>query len=80
LGHDGIRINSLALGTVDTDHLRELSKARGVEPDLDRVASRNPLGRVLTPDEVAKALAATVDMPGLTGATIVLDNGQTHIR
>jgi 3-oxoacyl-[acyl-carrier protein] reductase len=80
LGREGIRINSLALGTVDTDHLRELAKARGVDPDLGAVASRNPLRRVLTPGEVAKALAAAIDMPGLTGATIVLDNGQTHIR
>jgi hypothetical protein len=36
---------------------------------------------VLAPIDVASALAAmALDMPGLTGETIVLDNGQTHIR
>ena len=81
LGADGIRINCLALGTVDTENVHELAAARGVSPDLPALAAKAPLGRVLTPDEVGGALAAiALDMPGLTGATIVLDNGQTLIR
>jgi hypothetical protein len=36
---------------------------------------------VLTPQEVASALVSVaLDWPGLTGSTIVLDNGQTLIR
>ena len=81
LGADGIRINCLALGTVDTENLRALDEARGIDQDLGPVAARAPLGRVLTASDAASALAAmTLDMPGLTGATIVLDNGQTLIR
>lgn len=81
LGADGIRINCLALGTVDTENLRELAAAQGKSPDLSPIAAKAPLGRVLTPAEVGTALAAiALDMPGLTGATIVLDNGQTLIR
>jgi 3-oxoacyl-[acyl-carrier protein] reductase len=81
LGADGIRINCMALGTVDTENLHELAAARGVSPDLPAIAAKAPLGRVLTPDEVGRALAAiALDMPGLTGATMVLDNGQTRIR
>jgi NAD(P)-dependent dehydrogenase (short-subunit alcohol dehydrogenase family) len=81
LGAEGIRINCLALGTVDTQNLRKLDEARSRTLDLDAIASRAPLGRVLTPADVASALAAmTLDMPGLTGTTIVLDNGQTLIR
>lgn len=81
LGADGIRINCLALGTVDTENLRELAAARGASPDLSAIAAKAPLGRVLTPGEVGRALAAiALDMTGLTGTTIVLDNGQTRIR
>lgn len=81
LGADGVRINCLSLGTVDTENVRALAAARGVSPDLPAMAAKAPLGRVLTPDEVGSALAAiALDMPGLTGATIVLDNGQTLIR
>ena len=81
LGTDGIRINCVALGTVDTENLRELAVARGVEPNLPAIAAKAPLGRVLTPNEVGAALAAVaLDMPGLTGTTIVLDNGQMRIR
>jgi 3-oxoacyl-[acyl-carrier protein] reductase len=81
LGADGIRINCLALGTVDTENLHELAAARGVKPDFPALAAKAPLGRVLTPDEVGGALAAiALDLPGLTGATLVLDNGQMLIR
>jgi NAD(P)-dependent dehydrogenase (short-subunit alcohol dehydrogenase family) len=81
LGADGIRINCLALGTVDTENLRLLASARGVVLDLASVASRAPLRRVLTAEDVATAMRAlAVEMPGLTGATVILDNGQTHIR
>jgi NAD(P)-dependent dehydrogenase (short-subunit alcohol dehydrogenase family) len=81
LGADGIRINCLTLGTVDTENVHDLAAARGVDPDLPALSAKAPLGRVLTPEEVGGALAAiALDMPGLTGATIVLDNGQTLIR
>jgi NAD(P)-dependent dehydrogenase (short-subunit alcohol dehydrogenase family) len=81
LGSDGIRINCLALGTVDTDNLRRLGTLGAGPGDLRKVAERAPLHRVLGPEEVAGALAALAfDLPGLTGSTVVLDNGQTLIR
>jgi NAD(P)-dependent dehydrogenase (short-subunit alcohol dehydrogenase family) len=81
LGADGIRINCLALGTVDTENLRHLAEVRGIRHDLRAFAERAPLRRVLTPHDVALSLTAlTFDMPGLTGSTVVLDNGQTLIR
>ena len=81
LGADGIRIACLALGTVDTENLHALDAALGRTLDLEAIASRAPLGRVLEPADVASALVAmTLDMPGLTGTTVVLDNGQTLIR
>jgi NAD(P)-dependent dehydrogenase (short-subunit alcohol dehydrogenase family) len=81
LGADGIRINCLVLGTVDTENLQRLAESRGESLDLAAVATRSPLKRVLEPADVASALVAmALDMPGLTGATVILDNGQTHIR
>ena len=81
VGRDGIRINCLALGTVDTDNLRRLATERGHQLDLQSVAKRSALGRVLTPEDVAAALvSATFDMRGLTGSTVVLDNGQSLTR
>lgn len=81
LGPDGIRINCLVPGTVDTENLRRLARDRDEELDLVSIAGRAPLRRVLAPVDVASALVAMAfDMPGLTGASIILDNGQTHIR
>jgi len=81
LGADGIRINCVELGTVATENLRRLDEGRGIAHDLAATAARAPLRRVLEPADAAAALvAAALDMRGLTGATIVLDNGQTLIR
>jgi len=81
LGTSGIRINCLALGTVDTENLHQLSSARGAPLDLVQISEHAPLKRVLAPGDVAQALVAmALDMVGLTGATVILDNGQTHIR
>ena len=81
LGLDRIRINCLVLGTVDTENLHRLAESRGSQLDLVALADRAPLGRVLKPADVASALVAIAfDMAGLTGASLVLDNGQTHIR
>lgn len=81
LGPDGIRVNCLTLGTVDTDNLRALAEARGVRLDLAAVAEQTPLHRVLTPDDVAAALVSmALDMGGLTGSNLVLDNGQLRSR
>ncbi len=81
LGRDGIRINCLALGTTDTENLHDLARITGKKLDLSAVAEKAPLRRVLTPEEVGEAFAVmALDMSGLTGSTIVLDNGQTLIR
>nr|MDQ3957744.1 SDR family oxidoreductase [Actinomycetota bacterium] len=81
LGADGIRINCLVPGTVDTENLRDLAASRGVQLDVGSLAARAPLGRVLEASDVAAALVAmSLDMRGLTGAGVVLDNGQMHVR
>jgi len=81
LGQDGIRINGLAPGTVDTENLRHLADVRGVPVGIEALAAKAPLRRVLAAADVAAALTAmALDMRGLTGAIVTLDNGQTLIR
>lgn len=51
LGPDGIRVNAIAPGTIDTDIFQgQLSEER-----KKQIASEIPLGRLGTPDDVAKA-------------------------
>ena len=83
LGADHVRINTLSLGTVRTDHLHDLHRALGRDPEqhIAGVASKALLGRVLTPDDVSAALLAIAfDLRGLTGADVILDNGQLLSR
>lgn len=82
LGKDKVRINSLVLGTVRTNNLLDLVRRRGLDQGyLDRLASRAALGRILTPDDVAHAaVTVAVDLIGMTGTEIILDNGQILSR
>jgi 3-oxoacyl-[acyl-carrier protein] reductase len=73
LASEGVTVNALAPGFVDTDMTRRLD-ARV----LTRLVSSVPVRRQATADEVADAVAFLVTGPSyLTGATIVLDGGWT---
>lgn len=73
LASEGVTVNALAPGFVDTDMTRVLS-----EKALARANEAIPLGRQAEPQEVADAVAFLVAGPGyMTGATLVLDGGWT---
>lgn len=76
LGRRDIRINAVALGTVDTPaHSRKWSTFVG---HRQRMESLSLTGRVLTPAEAARSICSVaLAMPGLTGQIVVIDNGQT---
>lgn len=71
LAHDGIRVNSVAPGTIRT------RVWAGQEGGADRLAPSYPLGRVGEPEDVAGAVAflASSDAAWITGHTLPVDGG-----
>jgi meso-butanediol dehydrogenase / (S,S)-butanediol dehydrogenase / diacetyl reductase len=74
---DGIRVNALAPGTVDTPWVRRLVEDAG--ESLDDLRARQPLGRLGTPQEIAEAVAYLVSDAAafVTGSVLVIDGGLT---
>ncbi|CAB4869196.1 unannotated protein [freshwater metagenome] len=80
LGADGIRVNVVLPGSVDTPMLRASANLRFPEnPDaqIDEWGRSHPLGRILEPEEVAHAIIflGSPMASGITGATLIVDGG-----
>ena len=78
--HEGIRINAVLPGSVDTPMLR--SAARAVSPeDVDGTIAKwgtmHPIGRVIQPEEVANLVLflCSDEARALTGAAYLIDGG-----
>ena len=79
-GRQGIRVNCICPGDVDTPMLPEDARMRGQKwEDYIAGCSNRPLGRIGTSDEIAKAalFLASDDSSFMTGATLVVDGGGT---
>jgi NAD(P)-dependent dehydrogenase (short-subunit alcohol dehydrogenase family) len=77
-GRQGIRVNCICPGDVDTPMLPEDSRMRGMKwEDYLAGCANRPLGRIGTPDEIAKAalFLASDDSSFMTGAALVVDGG-----
>jgi NAD(P)-dependent dehydrogenase (short-subunit alcohol dehydrogenase family) len=78
----GIRVNCVSPGTVDGPWVRRLiGESEDPAATLARLEARQPLGRLVGPDEVAAAvmyLAAPTTYT--TGQELILDGGITGIR
>jgi NAD(P)-dependent dehydrogenase (short-subunit alcohol dehydrogenase family) len=77
----GIRVNCLCPGDVETPMLSEDASKRGMsweEYHAQAIVER-PMGRMGLPDEIAKAalFLASDDSTFMTGATLVVDGGGT---
>jgi NAD(P)-dependent dehydrogenase (short-subunit alcohol dehydrogenase family) len=74
---DGIRVNCVCPGTVDSPWVRSLIEESG--EDLAALRARQPMGRLGTPEEVAAAVLylAGPSASFATGTSLVLDGGLT---
>jgi NAD(P)-dependent dehydrogenase (short-subunit alcohol dehydrogenase family) len=79
-GPQGIRVNCVCPGDVDTPMLPEDAKFRGMKWDEYIAGAANrPLRRIGTPEEIARAVLflASDDSSFMTGAALVVDGGGT---
>ena len=77
-GPQGIRVNCVCPGDVDTPMLPEDAKFRGMQWDEYIAGAANrPMRRIGTPDEIAQAVLflASDDSSFMTGAALVVDGG-----
>lgn len=71
LGPQGVRVNAVAPGPVDSAMTRSLPA-----PTMDAILGGTALRRIVAPDEVADAVAFLAGAQGVTGQTLVIDAGR----
>jgi 2-keto-3-deoxy-L-fuconate dehydrogenase len=80
---EGIRVNCVTPGTADTPWIGRLLDA-AADPDAERAAleARQPMGRLVTADEVAGAIAylASPRSASVTGTALPVDGGMQGLR
>lgn len=74
---DGVRVNAVCPGTVDTPWVRRLVEDAG--ESFDALRTRQPMGRMGTPEEIAGAVAylASDEAAFVTGSVFTIDGGLT---
>ncbi|WP_222263227.1 SDR family NAD(P)-dependent oxidoreductase [Modestobacter marinus] len=80
---EGIRVNAVAPGTTDTPWVaRLLAAAEDPAAAAEALRKRQPLGRLVTADEVAHAIAslASPAAGSTTGTVLRVDGGMTGLR
>jgi len=81
--HEGIRVNCVNPGTADTPWVGRLLD-QADDPVAERAAleARQPMGRLVTADEVAAAIAylASPAAAAVTGTALAVDGGMAGLR
>ncbi|WP_030664205.1 SDR family NAD(P)-dependent oxidoreductase [Streptomyces rimosus] len=81
--HEGIRVNCVNPGTADTPWVARLLD-QAADPEAERAAlnARQPMGRLVTADEVAAAIAylAGPAAASVTGTALAVDGGMQGLR
>ena len=81
--HDGIRITAVLPGTADTPWVgRLLDSAADPDAAREQLRLRQPMGRLVSPDEVAHAIAylGSPLSGSTTGTALTVDGGMTTLR
>ncbi|MEM6440590.1 MAG: SDR family oxidoreductase, partial [Pseudomonadota bacterium] len=81
-GKDGININAICPGFVETDMLEELNvhaDLAGITPEALRASmeARTPIGRIMQPADIAHiaVFLGSTESDGMTGQTITISGG-----
>lgn len=80
---DGIRVNAIAPGTADTPWVQRLVAASDdAEATAENLRRRQPMGRLVTAEELAFAIAnlASPRAGSTTGTVLTVDGGLTTLR
>jgi 2-keto-3-deoxy-L-fuconate dehydrogenase len=72
---DGVRVNAVCPGTVDSPWVRRLVDESG--ETLEALRARQPMGRLGTTEEIADAVAYLVSAEFATGTILTIDGGLT---
>ena len=81
--HDGIRVNCVNPGTADTPWIaRLLSQAEDPAAERAALAARQPMGRLVSAEEVAAGIAylASPAAASVTGTALAIDGGMAGLR
>ena len=81
--HEGIRVNCVSPGTADTPWVGRLLQ-QAADPAAERAAleARQPMGRLVTAEEVAAAIVylASPAASSVTGTALTVDGGMAGLR
>ncbi len=83
LAPDGVRVNALCPGTMDTELMRDCAAASGDPAAYYATFARyHPLGRIATPEEIASFVLCLASPAAafMTGSAIAIDGGSTAGR
>jgi NAD(P)-dependent dehydrogenase (short-subunit alcohol dehydrogenase family) len=78
LGPDGIRVNSVCPGAIETPLLAPLLELPGAR---DRLIGRTPMGRIGQPEDIAAAVRFLLsdDATYISGTSLTIDGGMTAV-
>lgn len=78
---EGIRVNCVAPGTTDTPWIgRLLDKADDPEAERAALNARQPMGRLVSANEVAEAIVYLATATATTGTVLHVDGGMQGLR